>query len=218
MRHLHRRRHPLPLGLERVPHLGQGPELLRPGLEHVVRAAAERNQRLARLAQLLVLGRLGQRLETPLDRGRRRREPLADGLDQGRIVDVRRLGQQARRQIALGAQRQQRLQGIHPALDQAGDRLLALGRHLLAGDHEVEAGVVHQRLQNVLELGVHDGKIGDRGLPLRAQSQALLDGAVQRFELGCDLAFDLDQIGEPRLGHARGLQPLGHGTESSFSL
>ena len=60
---------------------------------------------------------------------------------------------------------------------------------------------------------MHDGKIGDRGLPLRAQSQALLDGTVQRFELGCDLAFDLDQIGEPRLGHARGLQTLGHGGE-----
>ena len=81
---------------------------------------------------------------------------------------MRRLGQQASRQIALGAHRQQRLQGIHPALDQAGDRLLALGRHLLAGGHEVKAGVVHQRLQNLLELGVQDGKTGDRGLPLRS--------------------------------------------------
>jgi hypothetical protein len=126
-------------------------------------------------------------------------------------------GQQARRQIALGAQRQQRLQSIHPTLDQAGDRLLALGRHLLAGSHEVEAGVVHQRLQSALELSLQDGKISDRGFPLRAQSQALPDSTVQRFELGSDLAFDLDKIGEPCLGHARGLQPSVT-AESSFSL
>ena len=65
------------------------------------------------------------------------------------IVDARRLGQQAGRQVALGAQRQQGLQGIHPALDQASDRLLALRCHLLAGDHEVEAGIVHHRRQKV---------------------------------------------------------------------
>ena len=117
VRHLHRSRHPLPLGLQRVPRLGGGPELLRPDLENVVSAATEHNQRLACLVQPIVLGRLRQRLETLLDRRCRRREPLADGLDQGRIVDVRRFAQQARRQVPLGAQRQQRLQGIHPALD-----------------------------------------------------------------------------------------------------
>ena len=33
-----------------------------------------------------------------------------------------------------------------------------------------------------------------------------------------NLAFDIDQIGEPRPGHARGLQPLGHGGEFAQSL
>ena len=93
VRHLDRRRHTLTLDLERVPRLGGGAELLRPDFENVVHAAAERNQRLARLAQPPVFGRLRQRLETLLDRGRCRREPLADGLDQGRIVDVRRFAQ-----------------------------------------------------------------------------------------------------------------------------
>ena len=109
---------------------------------------------------------------------------------------MRGFAQQARRQITIGAQRQQRPQGIHPALDQARDRLLALSRHVLAGGHEIEAGVVHQRFQRVLELGLQGGEIGDRGFPSRAQAQALADGAVQRFELGGDLAFDPAQIGE----------------------
>ena len=52
---------------------------------------------------------------------------------------------------------------------------------------------------------MHGGKTGGGGLPLRANSQAMLNSSVERAELGCDLAFDLDQIGEARLGHARGL-------------
>jgi hypothetical protein len=35
--------------------------------------------------------------------------------------------------------------------------------------------------------------------------------APKRLELGCDLALDLDQIGQSCFGHARDLQTLGHG-------
>ena len=118
-------------------------------------------------------------------------------LDQGRIVDVRRFGEQARHQIASARSGQERLQGAHPALDQICDRLLALGRHLLAGGHQVEAASSTKGSRAFWNLACSDREIGDRRLPLRAQSQALLDGGVERFRARCDLTFDVDQIGDP---------------------
>src|SRR5262249_62271774 len=85
--------HPLSFASHRPPFLAGSPKLLGPGLENVVRAATKCNQCLARLTQALVFRQFMQSPKTTFYRCRRRREALAERLDQGRIIDTCRLGQ-----------------------------------------------------------------------------------------------------------------------------
>ena len=58
----------------------------------------------------------------------RSKESLAERLDQGQIIDACRLSQEASRKIAVGAQSQKASKPSTPALYQACDSWLALGR------------------------------------------------------------------------------------------
>ena len=84
--------------------------------------------------------------KAPIDRGSRGEESLAYRLNKRRIIHMRGLGEQASSQIRLGVDGKQLVDSIYVSLDKICDRLDAFGSDLLASGHQVENGVVDQRL------------------------------------------------------------------------
>ena len=77
---------------------------------------------------------------------------------------MRRLVEQARRQVALGVDGQYLVKFADPALDQTGYRLGAIRRNVLAGQNQFERGVVNHGREGIEKTAMHSRQFACGGL------------------------------------------------------